>query len=325
MRLGCWLLPLVGLLAACAGGLPSRADGALVCIVTPLDHPSLGAAIDGFRSRLTATLPKNRVVFQSRSAGGDMSLVPDLLNQTVRHGCELVFVVTTPAAQLARSLVAGHGIPVVYTAVTDPVGAGIVQSMHGDRLPITGVTDLFPVDAQIQLFLAADPSAKSAAILYNPKEQNSQVLVARTEAALRARHIATSRFTASDPDTVAQVAQRAARAADMLIVNGDNLFTAQLDAVIAAAEAARKPLFVGDPESVRRGGVATVGPDYRLLGERAADKAWVILDGKRSAGEIPSEDPSSYSYYINVRAAQRMGLQLPRGAFESAPVWVGSN
>ncbi len=325
MRVGCWLLPLVGLLAACAGGLPSRAEGARVCIVTPLDHPSLVAAIDGFRSRLTATMPKNRVVFQSRSASGDMSLLPDLLSQTVRRGCELVFVVTTPAAQIARDVVAGHGIPVVYTAVTDPVGAGVVQSMRGDTRPITGVTDLFPVNAQIELFLAADPSARSAAILYNPKEQNSQVLVARTEAALRARHISTSRFTASERDSVPSVAQSAARAADMLIVNGDNLFTAELDAVVAAAEAARKPLFVGDPESVRRGGVATVGPDYRLLGERAADKAWVILSGKRGAGEIPSEDPTSYSYYINVRSAARMGLQLPRSAFESAPVWVGSN
>ena len=324
MRLRSWLLWLVCLLPACANGL-SPGAGARVCIVTPLDHPSLTAAIDGFRGRLTATMPRNAVVFQSRSAGGDMSAVGDLLTQTTRHGCALVFVVTTPAAQIARNAVAGRGIPVVYTAVTDPVGAGIVHSMSGDGLPITGVTDLFPVKAQIELFLAADPAARSAAIMYNPKEQNSQVLVARTEAALRARGIAVTRYTASEREAVADVARTAAASADMLIVNGDNLFTAELDAVIAAAEAARKPLFVGDPESVRRGGIATVGPDYRLLGERAADKAWVILTGKRGAGQIPSEDPSSYSYYINTRAAQRMGLQLPRAAFELAPVWQGSN
>jgi len=151
------------------------------------------------------------------------------------------------------------------------------------------------------------------------------VLVAKTEAALRAHHIATTRYTATDAQAVRGVATAAAQATDMLIVNGDNLFTGQLDAVLDAAQSAGKPLFVGDPESVRRGGIATVGPDYRLLGEEAADKAYVILTGKRAAGEIRSDDPSTYSYYINVQAAQRIGLQLPMSAFQSAPVWVGSN
>jgi putative ABC transport system substrate-binding protein len=325
MRVRWWLLPVVGLLAACGSGIGSRAGGTRVCIVSPLDHPSLGAAIEGFRSRLVSAMPRKSIAFQSLNAGGDMSQVPGLLNQAIRHRCALVFVVTTQAAQLARRMVAERGIPVVYTAVTDPVGAGIVQSMDGDTLPITGVTDLFPVDAQIALFLAADPKAKSAAIMFNPKEQNSQVLVAKTEAALRARGIATSRHTATEPGAVPEVARAAARSADILIVNGDNLFTGALDAVIAAAEAAHKPLFVGDAESVRRGGVATVGPDYRLLGEKAADKAFVILSGKRTAGQIASEDPTSYSFYINVRAAQSMGLQLPLNTFQAAPVWVGTN
>jgi putative ABC transport system substrate-binding protein len=325
MRVRCCLLALVALCTACAPGDLFRRGGTRVCTVTPLDHPSLSAAIEGFRTRLTATTPKNTIAFRSYNAAGDASLVPDLLNRTIRQRCALVFVVTTSAAQLARSLVAARGIPVVYTAVTDPVGAGIVQSMSGDTLPITGVTDLFPVDAQIALFVAADPGARSAAILYNPTEQNSQVLVAKTEAALRARGLATSRDTATDRLAIPAVAAAAAQSADMLIVNGDNLFTGSLDAVIAAAEAAHKPLFVGDPESVRRGGIATVGPDYHLLGERAADKAWVILSGRTTAGEIPSEDPTSYSYYINVRAARRMGLQLPLDAFQAAPVWVGSD
>ncbi len=322
MRLG--LLPLALCAGACALGNPADA-GRRVCMVRPLDHPSLGAAIEGFRARLMAALPKNGVVFRAYNAGGNLALVPDLLAQTVRDRCNLVFVLTTPAAQAARSLVATKGIPVVYTAVTDPVGAGIVRSMDGDPLPITGVTDLFPVDAQVKLFLAADPSARSAALLYNPTEQNSQVLVARTEAALRARGIAVTRDTALNAAAVPLAAEAAARTADMLIINGDNTFTEGLEAVIAAAERARKPLFVGDPESVRRGAVATVSPDYELLGQEAADKAYIILAGKRQAGEIPSENPTSYSQYVNVGAAQRMGLQLPLAFFQSARVWVGTD
>jgi len=325
MHLRWWLLPLAFGLAACALGDPSRAAGRRVCMVRPLDHPSLGAALEGFRGRLVAAMPKNALEFRAYNAGGDLALVPGLLRQTVRDRCSLVFVLTTPAAQQARTLVAARGIPVVYTAVTDPVGAGIVQSMDGDTLPITGVSDLFPVDAQVRLFLTADPAARSAAILYNPNEQNSQVLVARTEAALRARRIVVFRHTASSASAIPEVTQAAARSADILIINGDNLFTEGLQAVLAVAERARKPLFVGDPESVRRGGIATISPDYALLGQEAADQAYVILAGERAAGEIPSENPTSYSQYVNVAAAQRMGLQLPLAFFQSARVWVGSD
>ncbi len=324
MRMRLWLLPLVLAAGACALGDASLGGGRRVCMVRPLDHPSLGAAIEGFRARLAVSMPKNSVAFKLYNADGDPSLVPGLLRQTVRDRCALVFVLTTPAAQQARSIVATRGIPVVYSAVTDPVGAGIVKSMDGDPYPITGVSDLFPVDAQVKLFLAADPAAKSAALLYNPNEQNSQVLVARTEAALRARGIAVARHTATDPAAVPAVARAAAGSADMLIINGDNLFTEHLEDVIAVAESARKPLFVGDPESVRRGAVATVSPDYEQLGQEAADKAYVILANKRQAGEIPSEDPPTYSQYVNVAAAQRMGLQLPLAFFQQARVWVGS-
>ncbi len=324
MRMRLLLLPLALGAGACALVNPADA-GRRVCVVRPLDHPSLGAAIEGFRARLTSALPKGGVAFRIYSAGGNLAQVPELLRQTVRDRCTLDFVLTTPAAQAARSIVAEKGTPVVYTAVTDPVGAGIVRSMDGDALPITGVTDLFPVDAQVRLFLAADPTARSAALLYNPREQNSQVLVARTEAALRARGIAVRRDTATSPSAVPVVAQAAALAADMLIINGDNLFTEALETVIGIAERARKPLFVGDPESVRRGAVATISPDYELLGQEAANKAYIILAGKRQAGEIPSENPTSYSQYVNVGAAQRMGLQLPLAVFQSARVWVGTD
>ncbi len=323
MRMRWWLLPLALGAGACALAEPGQ--GRRVCIVRPLDHPSLGAAIEGFRARLTAALPRNRVTFRAYNAEGNAALVPALLRQTVRDRCSLVFVLTTPAAQQARALVAARGIPVVYSAVTDPVGAGVVRSMDGDTLPITGVSDLFPVDAQVQLFVAADPAARSAAILYNPSEQNSQVLVSRTERALRARGLTVYRDTATTRAAVAEVARAATRSADMLIINGDNLFTEALEEVIAVAESAHKPLFVGDPESVRRGAIATVSPDYEMLGQAAADRAYVILAGKRLAGEIPSENPTSYSQYVNVAAAQRMGLQLPLRFFESARVWVGTD
>lgn len=322
MRLRTLLIPLTLLVGGCALANPDG-EARSVCIVRPLDHPSLGAAIDGFRARLTSALPKKAVAFRAYNADGDMARVPGLLQRTVRDRCALVFVLTTPAAQAARTLVAARGIPVVYAAVTDPVGAGIVQSMESDTLPVTGVTDLFPVDAQVALFLAADPAARSAALLYNPKEQNSRVLVARTEAALRARHIIVFRDSATDAGAVPEVAAAAARSADMLIINGDNLFTEGLEAVVAAAQAARKPLFAGDPESVSRGAVATISPDYQTLGEKAGDKAWLILSGKRPAGEIPSENPSRYNQYVNPGAARRMGLELPPSFFQMAKVWVG--
>lgn len=311
------------LLQACEPSTKATREHALVCEVTPLDHPSLGAATAGFEEGLFSKISRADVEVRKYNAGGNMDLVGALLEQTVNDKCRLVFVVTTPAATKARLLVASKGVPVVYTAVTDPVGANIVSSMDGDELPITGVTDRFPVEEQVDLFMAAKPDTKIASILMNPTEQNSQILSGRTQAALEQRGVKVRIFRNADANNVSAMADTATNETDIVVVNGDNLFTEHLEVVVKLAELRKVPLFVGEPDSVRRGGVATVGPSYRALGFRSGEKAADVLNGE-FAGKIPSENPSGFEIYINAKAAKRYELDLPDAIWSRGEVWSSS-
>ena len=277
--------------------------GKLLCTVNLLDHPSLNASLKGFEDAINAKNKDGKITLQKFNASGSMELVPVLLRQTLNAKCDLVFVLTTPVATLARKIVAAKGVPVVYTAVTDPLGAGIVKSMEKDTLPITGYTDLYPVKEQVSLFTRLSPSAQKVGILYNPTEQNSQRLVALTKAALEANGKVVTMYGNQDQALVAETTRRAANAQEMLIVNGDNLFTAELDTVIKIAHDAKVPLYVGDPASVARGAVATVGPSYYDLGYKSGMRALEVLGGT-FAGKLPSENPTGYDYFINAQAAR---------------------
>jgi putative ABC transport system substrate-binding protein len=293
----------------------------LLCTVNLLDHPSLNASLKGFEDAINSNNKDGKIALQKFNASGSMQLVPDLLRQTLNAKCDLVFALTTPVATLARKVVAAKGVPVVYTAVTDPVGAGIVESMEKDTLPVTGYTDLYPVEEQVSLFVRLSPSANTVGILYNPTEQNSQRLVALTKAALEAKGKAVSLYGNQDPALVAETTRRAAKAQEMLIVNGDNLFTAELDIVIKIARDAKVPLYVGDPDSVTKGAVATVGPSYYDLGYKSGMRALEVLDGT-FAGKLASENPKGHDYFINAKAASTFGVEITAEKLSIGSVWT---
>lgn len=301
---------------------PARPDP-LVCAVSPGEHPSLDAAIRGFGEALRAAGIRVRDGQLSvRSAGGDPAAVGELLDATVRDGCDLVFVVATSAAQAARVRVAAQGVPVVYTAVSDPVGADVVDSMAGSSDPITGVSDRFPVDLQVGLFVALSGHVATYCALYNPAEQNSRFLVEATEQQFRHLGVTVRRFAIDDPSFMSESVEAAIRDCDALIVNGDNSLTENLELVLAAAQQAGKPVYVGDPDSVRRGAIATVGPDYAALGRQAGALGARVLAGE-AAGSIASEHPAAFRYYVNVVAAARIGLNVPPQVWQLVPVWEG--
>lgn len=294
----------------------------LLCQLTPRQHPSLEAALSGFSERVTES-DAFQIQFQTYRGTGGTEDLTDLVTQTLRDECQLVFVVSTPAAVLARRMIASEEIPVVYTAVTDPEGAGVVSSMAGDSLPITGVSDRFPVSLQVDLFTTIAPQAKTAGILYNPSEQNSQVLVKRTTRHLERKGVTVNDYPTNQEEAIPETTEQAAAESDMLIVNGDNMYTDALEIVISVAEEKDMPLFVGDPQSVSRGAVATASPNYEELGRRSGELALRILQGA-SAGDIPSEDPESFNYYINPRAAGRMNQSIPASVWQLADEWQSS-
>lgn len=292
-----------------------------IYVITPLSHPSLEASIAGFKQGLSENgYPLNKVAIEYSNANGDFSKVASLVKLAIEAKPSLIFVVTTPAAAEAIKLTNSANIPLVYTAVTDPVSAKIVTAMQRSETLATGVSDKYPVEEQVNFFLKVMPGMKKTGMLYNPAEQNSLILVKETETELKKHAVAVSRYEVHNAAEIPVEIKRLLAENDSVIVNGDNLVMENLTGVINACVQAKKPLFVGDPDSVKKGAVATVGPSYFDIGTRAGAKAAQILGGK-SAKEIPSEYPNAFHYIINTKAAELMGIRIPNEFWAQRQIW----
>ena len=292
-----------------------------IVIITPLSHPSLDQAIDGFIKGLNEKgFDKGKINFEVMNANGDFAKIPSLTKSAILKQPNLIFVLTTPAASTAIKITNKANIPLVYTAVTDPVAAGIVTSMDKSETLATGVSDRYPVKKQIKLFLSILPGMKSCGILYNPSEENSRILVRQTIEAMSEYNINCVKYEIKNASEIPAQTQKILASHDCVIVNGDNLATENLSIIINLCIKNKKPLFVGDPNSVRNGAVATVGPNYYSLGLKSGLKAAQILNGE-SPKSIPSEYPTEFDYIINTKAAKDMGIKIPASFWESREIW----
>jgi putative ABC transport system substrate-binding protein len=296
-----------------------------VTIITLLSHPSLNSTIEGFRLGLSDNgYSDSKLDLKIENALGDLSRIPILTKLAVEERRSLVFVVTTPAASAAIRITDPARIPLVYSAVTEPVAAGIVTSMDGSTTYATGVSDRYDVGKQIKFFKKIVPDMKRIGILYSAGEQNSNILADETVREAQAVNLGSRRYVIEDISRFPVITKQALEENDAIVINGDNKLIDGLSIAVNLAVSFKKPLFVGDPDSVRKGALATVGPSYFDIGRRAGQKAAEILQGK-DVRTIPSEHPSGFDYIINLEAARSMGVAVPNTAWEGRTIWQSSD
>lgn len=294
-----------------------------VTVVTPMSHPSLQAAIEGFRAGLTerGLIDGKDVTITVENAQNDWDKIMSLVKSAIAKQTDLVFVVTTPAASRAITVTEPAKVPLVYAAVTNPVAAEIVTSMGRDNKRLsTGVSDRYPVEQQITFIQQIMPTMKRLGVLYSAGEQNSKQLADETSAQADRLGIASPHYVVPGRTEISSEVKRALAENDAVIVNGDNVLTEHLEAVLGLAARYEKPVFVGDPDSVRKGAVATVGPSYFDNGRRAGMKAAEVLSGT-DIRSIPSEYPTRYDYIVNTEAAKQFNLLIPPTVWQTRAVW----
>jgi putative tryptophan/tyrosine transport system substrate-binding protein len=164
-------------------------------------------------------------------------------------------------------------------------------------------------------------NVKSVAILRNPAEQNSRVLSEQSKEQLSILGIPSVIIDVAEESEINAKVEGAVRQHNCIVVNGDNLLIANIGRVIKLCSAAKIPLYVGDPDSVRKGAVAAVGPSYFSLGQQVGRQASAVLGGKR-AGAIPCEFPISFDYIINTVAAESMGLDIKGESLQIRTIWT---
>ena len=311
----------VAVLAVVAFTLPrfsKKSSVIRIGIMQIVEHPALDASRDGFIKRLTELgfEEGKDIKYTVQNAQGDMAIAQSIAGNFVSENVDMILAIATPTAQAAAK--ATQDIPIVITAVTDPVAAGLVDSILTPGTNVTGTSDLTPVAKQLELLTRLAPDTERVGVIYNAGETNSLVQVDLAREAARELGLELVEVTVSSSSGVYEAAQSLVGRVDTVYVPTDNTVVSALESVIKVGEDFRIPVIVGEVDGVRRGALATVGIDYYVLGMQTADIAARILKGEREPKDIPIEYLEDIQIALNLVAADKMGVIVPRDLIDEA-------
>lgn len=282
-----------------------------VGIVQIVEHPALDAARDGFIDFLAENGYREgeNIVYQVQNAQGDMANANTIAQQFKNAKLDLILAIATPTAQAVANLI--KDTPILITAVTDPVDAGLVETAERPGTNVTGTNDMQPMAEQFQLILDVVPDAATVGIIYNAGETNSVIQVRIAKEIAGKLNLAVIEATADNSAAVLQAAQSLAGRVDVIYVPTDNTVVSAISSVIKVAEENKIPVIAGEENAVTQGALATVGINYYRLGRQTGEMALRILKGEARPETMPIESQRETELVINEDAAKAMGVDIP--------------
>nr|WP_232726190.1 ABC transporter substrate-binding protein [Bacillus sp. FJAT-42315] len=286
---------------------PAKEDTVKIGVTQIVEHPSLDNAYKGFQQALEdAGIEAD---YDVQIAQGDQNNNQTIANNFVSDKVDLIFANSTPSA--ASALNATKEIPIVFTSVTDAVAGGLVKDLNNPGGNITGTTDLHPeaIPKTIE-FMAKEFDGKNVGVIYNAGEQNSVAQVEAVEKVMKENGLKLVPVTVSTSSEVKQAAESLVGKADMIYIVTDNTVVSALESVIQVANKEDIPMFVGELDSVKRGGFAAFGFEFYDIGYEAGQMAVQILKEGKKPGDLPVQPPQNLKLLINEKAAKEMNIEI---------------
>lgn len=285
-----------------------------VAIVVMNDTPQLQEVKDGVLKGLAehgyAEGKNLRIDF--KSAEGNFGTAQQVVRQFIGENPDVIVTITTPTSQAAVAVT--KEIPIVFTAVTDPLAAKLVASAKHPGGNVTGISDLVPTQSQIEVVRQIVPRMKTLGLLFDPSLDSSRSTVDSVKALAAKAGFATAESPAMGVNNVPAAAQSLVGKADAIFVPNDTTVYSAFESVVKVCQDAKVPLFSAERRSVQRGAAATVGFDFGDMGRRTTDLIDKVLKGTKP-GDIDvvyMEDlPDALALYINKASAEKMGITIP--------------
>lgn len=289
----------------------------LVGVSKIVSHPALDAVVKGLQDELAAA--KLNVEYDLQNANGDINAAASIATKFQSEKVAVAVGVATPTSQSLVNTFKGS-IPVVFSAVTDPVKAGLVASLKKGDKNVTGVSDMTPVKQQIEL-LVKIKKIKRLGHIYTSSEENAVVLAGIVKQACKELKIEYVETTVSKSSEVKQAVQAIIRRVDALYISTDNTVVSAMSAVADVAMKAKVPIMSADPSSAENHPVlAAWGFDYYKMGRTTGKIVVDILKGKKPE-QIPTQfmtKTSDVDLLINLDVAKKLGLSFPKDILTSA-------
>jgi putative ABC transport system substrate-binding protein len=284
-----------------------------------VEHPALDAVLKGFQDFMGEN--QVDVTYNVHNAQANMATANQIGHQIMGEKPDMILAIATPTAQAcAQALKKSPHMqktPMLFTAVTDPVSAGLVKDLQHPGANITGVSDMLPVDRHLMMVKAFLPGLKRLGFLYNAGEVNSKILVPLFQAEAKKLGFEIVEATVSKSSEVYQAVKSLVGKADAVFIPTDNTVVSALESAIKVCEQNKLPLFNADVDSVKRGSIAAMGFDYYQHGYQTGALALRILKGADPAG-TPVEFQEKLQLHINARAAEKMGVEIPADLLKKA-------
>ena len=284
------------------------------------EHGSLDNCREGFLEGLKEEgieEGKNLTV-EYKNAAADMGTAGQISDSFVSSKVDLICAIATPSAQSCFNAAMDKEIPVIYTAVTDPVAAELVDADGNPAGEVTGTSDKLPVEQQLEMIRTMLPDAKTIGILYTTSEANSESAIKEYEALAEdyGFEIETAGVTATADIPLA--AEGLLGKVDCMTNLTDNTVVSSLPTILEMANEKKIPVFGSEIEQVKIGCLAAEGLDYIALGKQTGKMAAQVLKGEKKASELPYETIEEASFYVNTAVAENLGIEVPEELAEAA-------
>ena len=304
-------------MVACGGSEPAPSEGGetsetlRIGILQLIEHNALDSAREGFVQALADNGLKDgeTIVLDYQNAQGDPSNLSTMSQRFVNNDSDLVLTIATGVAQSMASNTTE--IPILFTAVTDPVDAGLVASNDAPGGNVSGTNDMSPIAQQIDLMLQLKPETKTVGLLYNSSEDNSILQIDIVKGVLEEKGIAWVEQTVTNSSDVQQAAQSVVPKVDAVYLPTDNVIASAMPIVAQVANEAKVPVICGEENMVTGGGLATLGLNYYNLGYQTGEMAVRILLEGADISAMPVESQTDFNYVINGETAAAIGIEIP--------------
>jgi putative tryptophan/tyrosine transport system substrate-binding protein len=306
----------VFILAFC-GGIAMAADVPKVGLTYIVEHPAIDAVRKGIIDGLAAAgyVDGKTINITTRSAQGNMATQAQIANEFSGLDLDLAIAISTPSAQAVKNALKGK--PVIFAAVTDPVGAGLVDSMEHPGGMVTGTSDQQPYPPVLKLIQKLVPGISKLGMIYNPGEANAVSQVETLKVAAKPYGITVVEAPAAQSTLVPDAAASLVGKVNAILLPTDSTVVSVIESVVTVGKKAKLPVFASDTGSVERGALAALGFNYYDMGKATADMAVKVLKGEKPA-DIPALVPESQDLYLNAKSAAAMGVTISADLRESA-------
>ena len=284
-------------------------------IIQYMSHPSLDNCYNGIISALENSGIEYTVDYQTGSSSSADADCTNFAKNMVAANYDMIIAIATPAAKAAFAATDDTEIPVIFCAVSDPIAAGLVESMEAPGYICTGTSDVLDLEAQVAIIKAMQPDVKSIGILYTSSEDNSITNLKNFKSVCDKENIEVVATAVQGASDIPSAAEELASKVDCINNFTDNNVVNNLSAVLSAADKYGIPVYGSEEEQVVNGCLASVSIDYVALGKVTGEMAVEVLNGA-DASAMPVKTITEATPVINSSVLKKLGLSIPEGYSE---------